>query len=67
MLFFDGMGEMRGNAFPRRFRTPMPADTDPKGPNKAILSAVMYIRQFEWIIDEMKEELQQLVVIYTCY
>ena len=47
MLFFDGMGEMRGKAFPRRFRAPMPADTDPNGPNQTKLSSIVYIRQFD--------------------
>ena len=46
-LHYDGMGEMRGNTFPRRFRAPMPSDTDPKGPNKTLLSSIVYIRQFK--------------------
>ena len=46
-ILYDGMGEMRGNTFPRRFRAPLPSDTDPIGPNKTLLSSIVYIRQFK--------------------
>jgi hypothetical protein len=46
MIFFDGMGERGGRAFHRRFRTPLPSDTDPEGPKKANLNTIVYLRQF---------------------
>ena len=46
LVFFDGMGERHNRPFPRRFRAPLPSDTDPFGPRKAILNSIVYIRQF---------------------
>lgn len=46
MIFFDGMGERGASAYPRRFREALPSDTDTSGPKKAILSTIVYIRQY---------------------
>jgi len=46
------MGERDGRAFPRRFRAPMPSDTDPMGQYKSMLNSIVYIRQFDWLMTQ---------------